>query len=940
MENDNDLDRLRAAGDGLNTTNRALRLRLAFADGISDSVLLPQRISGAEQLCGGIEYRILCVASDPCIPLKTFIGLGAELQIVTDRGELHNVCGVVTEASAGQSDGGLATYQLLLSDALSVMDLRTNTRVFLNKNELDIIEVLLNEWRQGNPPLAAAFDFELAFELGQQAYPKREFTMQYQETDAAFLRRLLKRRGIAWYFRAGAARPATGDDDGRETPPMHTLVMFSDQNQLKENRAGNVRYHRLDATEKRDAITAWCATRSLRPGNVEGFSWDYGDPMATEFMRTGARGTVDQGTRGNRMAAFLNDYRIETPHIADDNSDHAAMGRTRMARHDYESKHYRGESNIRDLRIAEWNSIEGHPELDQHSDEERKFVVTALQVTARNNLPKRFDARINRLFALSGWAAAGIDAAAAETPPYCNQFTCVRRGIKIVPAFDPRVDVPFARMQSAMVVGPSDEEVFCDQYGRVKVRFPGMRPEDHEHAQGSGASDTDADSANVRVATHWAGGGPGSVRQFGGQWLPRVDSEVLIAFVNNDPDKPIIVGQLYNKRATPPALSRNGGLPGGRFLSGLRSREIRGARGNQLCLDDSPGQISAQLASDHGHSELNLGWCSEPRANGAGTPRGEGAELRSDEYIAVRAAKGLLLSTWKSLGKAGGMSGKQLARDEYSALMRDCVSLFAALGKYAAEHQAMAQDGKEQEELQSLFEKWENGSNTAPKGSDGGAPVIALTAPAGVSFASAKAIVSYAASNIDTVAQQHLQMTAGQRVNLNAGKGISLFSHHDGVKAIAHYGKFLIQSQHDDTELNSAKTLKLTATEGKLSAMAKVIELIAEDGSFIKIGAGGITFGSSDGLKFHAPDFIFEGATTMAAELPKFDAGNTELKFAARYYAGIDGGLPAPGLPHKIKLNDGADKDGRNDGEGGSELLKSDAMHLAAIEVLDQEPKK
>lgn len=940
MEGDYDLVDQMMAGLGMSSANRALRLRLAFPEGSADDMLMPQRISGTETICGGIDYQVLCVAADASLPLKGFIGLAAELQLVTDRGDLHGICGIVTEARAGQSDGGLATYQLVLRDALAVMDLRTNTRVFLDKSERDIIDTMLREWRERVPALAAAFEYEFASELTQDRFPKRAFTMQCDETDAAFMRRLLKRRGIAWFFRAGNARTTAVPDDGRERSPVHTLVMFAESKLLKENAAGSVRYHRFGATEERDTITAWGAVRMLQPGIVTGFSWDYADPLADTFMTTNARGAAEQGVRGSQLAASIDDYRIETPHVGDNHADHAFLGKVLMARHDYETKQFHGESNIRDLRIAEWNAVEDHAELDNHSDEERKFVMTSLRVSARNNLPKGLDDRIDRLFVRNRWhrededGMSGLDQGDGDIR-YHNSFTCVRRAIRIVPAYDPRVDVPRARMQSALVVGPADEEVHCDHQGRVKVRFPGTRGSDHAHAQGAGASGTDADSAWVRVATHWAGNGPGSMRQCGADMLPRVGTEVLVDFVNGDPDKPIIVGQLYNESATPPALSRRGELPGNRFLSGLRSREIRGSRGSQLRFDDSPGQISAQLASDHGVSELNLGWCSEPRADGAGAPRGEGAELRSDEYIALRAAKGLLLSAWKRVGGAGGATGKQLARDEYIGLMRDCGELFGALGKYAEEHQALAQDAKAQDGLKSAFEQWENGSNTAPKGEQGGAPVIGITAPAGIGFATSQAIVSYAASNIDTVAQQHLQLTAGQRFNLNAGKGISLFSHHDGITAIAHNGKLLLQSQHDDTEINAAKNCKFTATEGKITAMAKVIELIAEDGSFIKIGDGGITFGSSTPLRFHAPDFDFDAPTTMATVLPTFGSGGTDLKFVAKYYPHIDGGLPAANLAHKIASSAGDNMDGKSDAAGKSSLLKSDAMHIASIDIRD-----
>ncbi|KAK0350479.1 hypothetical protein LTR94_028863, partial [Friedmanniomyces endolithicus] len=275
----------------------------------------------------------------------------------------------------------------------------------------------------------------------------------------------------------------------------------------------------------------------------------------------------------------------------------------------------------------------------------------------------------------------------------------------------------------------------------------------------------------VRVASQWAGTGDSHC---GNLTLPRVGTEVLVAFIGGDPDKPIIISQLYNARALPPPLSKNANLPTTRFLSGIRSQEIQGWRANQLRFDDTPREISAQLASDHAAAELNLGYLTEPRQQGGARARGEGAELRTQEAIALHAARGILLSTWKLLGGAAAKGG-QLARDDYLGLLRECGELCSSLGKYASEHNGLEVDGEEQRALLDRFVGWEDGSNTKPKATQPGEPVIAMTSPAGIGFASSKAIISYAGSNLDGVAQQHLQLTAGQRFSVNAGKGVSLF---------------------------------------------------------------------------------------------------------------------------------------------------------------------
>jgi type VI secretion system secreted protein VgrG len=591
----------------LATRDRPLRLILDGADGTGGESLLPQRIVGSEAVCGGFEFRMLCVSESATLPLKSFIGVPAELQVVTDCGQLRRICGIVTEAASGQSDGGLATYQLVMRDALSVLENKINTRVFQDKNELDIIEILVSEWQRRMPVLAATFDLHIDVGLTSRQFPRRQFIMQHNESDADLIRRLMQRRGIAWFFRSGLTSEKNVSSRGQQASRIgHTLVLFGDSSRLDQNAAGSVRFHRDAATEQRDAITGWSAVRILRPGIGSLHSWDYLQPGSTTFMTAGAPSQADQGERGNQLAAGLDDYQVGAPHLGDSPRDLSDLSDTQIAHHEYAAKWFKGEGGVRDLAVGEWFSLEGHPEIRTHPDSERQFVVTAQQIAAENNLPVEIGARVDRLFERSGWPR-GPDTfphkGDGQLLRYKTCFTCVRRTVRIVP---PRPVLPRPQLQTAIVVGPENEVIWCDHLGRVKVRFPGTRPEDHAHAAGAGSSDSDRDSAWVRVASSWAGNGLGNNVQCGTRLLPPVGTEVIIAFAGGDPDKPVIVGQVYNGTAPPPAFAREDGLPDTRYQSGLRSREVRGQRGNQLRLDDTSGQISAQLASDHGASELNL----------------------------------------------------------------------------------------------------------------------------------------------------------------------------------------------------------------------------------------------------------------------------------------------------------------------------------------------
>jgi type VI secretion system secreted protein VgrG len=891
---------------GLSEAKRPIRMRLSQGQDVLDDVLLIKRITGSETICGGLEYRLLCVSTHADLPLKDFIALAVELQFVTDRGDVRAVCGIVAQAAAGQSDGGLATYELVVRDALALMERRINTRVFRNRNELDITAAILNEWRKNNPVLAKAFDVDWSCVTGD--YPAREFTMQHNESDADFLRRLWKRRGIAWCMRPGQASQLQSQDS-----PAHVLVLFDDAFSLPQNAAGTVRYHRDGSTEESDTVIAWSPVRTLIPGSVTRQSWDY---MQGRPASSNALAQMNQGAMGNEFAASLDDYLIDVPHAGDDSDDFRRLGELRMKRHEYESKCFNGESSVRALCVGEWITLSDHREIDTHPQEEREFIVTRLEVEAENNLPKTVDDQVRRLFALSRWnsgpSSQSLQQASDERGMrYTNHFSCVRRGIPIVPHFDPRTDLPRPQLQSALVVGPAGEEVHCDEYGRVKVRFPGTRTEDHHHAQDAGASDSDRDSAWVRVASTWASS------QWGTITLPRVGDEVIVDFLGGDPDKPIIVAQVYGGTAGPPSFSHTGTLPGNKYLAGIKSKEVQGTRYNQLRLDDTPAQINAQLASQHGHSELNLGWLTHPRNEGKGEARGEGAELRSDHAVAVRGAQGVLISA-AGRTKAGG---KQLDRAELTGLAAALRGVQQQLSELSVTHHGEAAEEKELTQLIDHLEQWEMGSNTDADGSGvGGQPVVALSAPAGVAMASQENIAIGAQTHLDMVSLGNTQLSAGKKLLLRASESIGLFAHRLGIKLIAASGKLEMQTHGDDIEITSAKRIVLTATE-EIVLQAPKVRFVGL-GAQVDVGGGTITQQSSGVHTIKSSKFAHTGAGDGSPpDIAALKSEQAHDQQAILRWVGTD--EPMQDQRYRITTEDGRTFEGRTDAAGLTERFSS-----------------
>lgn len=927
MDRARDLLRHLLHGQSWSTENRQLRLRSAAGPlGDLKDVLLPLHVTGSEAICGGIEYHVACVAATGLL-LQDLIALPVEIQFVTDRGHLRSVCGLVDEAYAGDSDGGLGAYRLVVRDTLAVMEKRISSRVFRFQNELEIVQILFDEWRRGSAALADAFEYELDPMLDMAQFPPREQTMQYNESDAAFVRRLLKRRGIAWSFRPGRSR-TSAHDRAHDSGPAHTLMLFQDAAGLRQNMAGTVRYHREDATDGRDVITHWTEQRRLQSGQVTRHSWNYKNPRAAPLMTVTARSGVDQGSYGNGLAATLDDFFVDVPHVGNDVEDHQRLGQLRMSRYEFESKCFHGEGCVRDFCAGEYFTLQGHPDMAALPQSEREYVITELKLEARNNLPSDFTTYAERLFGggLANGLTAGRYSGEVNRPGLVHvRFTAVQRGVPIVPAFDPRVDLPHPQLQSAIVVGPPNEEVHCDALGRVKIRFPGMREADHRHAHGAGASDTQGDSAWVRVASDWAGNGYSAQQHSGTLTLPRVGTEVLVAFLGGDPDRPVITSQVFNQHALPPAFSGAGSLPGNRYLSGTRTREIQGQRGNQLHFDDTHGQIGAQLASDHGASQLNLGWMTRPRVDGKAEPRGEGAELRSDEAVAIRGGKGVLITA-----EASHAEGAQLGRAGLVGLADVLRSVVEEMGRQA-EHHAGDETTWSVEEMADRLRHWHYGSNLAAGAADGGGPIVAVTAPAGMVLASPDSVVLGSEKKVTVASAGDAEVGAGRNIFVRAARGISAFAHALGIKLVAASGNVTVQTNNGDIEIKSAGRISLVAAKG-IDLQAPEVKVVAQ-GAQADFGGDSVSLQCAGKQVEKAAQYLRlePGVGTPAAlNLPSTKV-RTDERLVLREEQTDE---PVRNQPYLAHLHDGSTVEGTTDEQGRTSLALSDAIGGIRFELL------
>lgn len=177
---------------GLTAQKRAIHIQFSNS-GLNSQVFL-QRIDGQHTLNEGLTAELICLSTNATISLKEFIGAQVAVDQVSDQGQLFRTTGIITEAAQGQSDGSLTLYKLTIQDATSLWHKRRNSRVFMSKSAVDVVETLFQEWQNKSPMFASSLSLDLSGL--QQQYDVRPFIMQSNETDYDFITRLLRSEGI------------------------------------------------------------------------------------------------------------------------------------------------------------------------------------------------------------------------------------------------------------------------------------------------------------------------------------------------------------------------------------------------------------------------------------------------------------------------------------------------------------------------------------------------------------------------------------------------------------------------------------------------------------------------------------------------------------------------------------------------------------------------
>ena len=515
----------------LSTSNRMYFLTL---QDYGEDDLLIEEMSGHEAVSELFEFRLRLLSESDDIDPRRIIGKWAILRIETfdtsHMGGERHWNGYVSRfsqtgrAASPDGDGDVYTYECDIVPWFWMLTQHEDCRIFQNLSVPDIIETIFGEF--------AFSDYKL--ELAE-THPQLEYCTQYNETTFDFISRLIEREGIHYYFRH--------NDEGGES--RHILVFTDNKDSNPALDPDELPFHHEGHAEDFDAIRTLSRSEQMRTRKVTLHDWDY--------KKRGSVGENAPTVLSIGSDHELERYRYPGGFVAQSGAGDADAGKhlSRVIMEAEESSHlrYRGDSQIRTLAPGHTFSLYDHP-FDEFNVE---YMILSVWHHGRNNL-------------IAGGGGGG---------DYGNEFT--------LQPHDTVYRAPLATRkglvrgpQTAIVVGPAGEEIYTDELGRIKVRF-------HWDRKVPGRStDKPDDKAScwIRVAQMWAGNG------YGTMFIPRIGMEVVVDFLEGDPDKPIVVGCVYNGINKPPYA-----LPADQTKSTIKTLSSKGGGGsNELRFEDKKGR--------------------------------------------------------------------------------------------------------------------------------------------------------------------------------------------------------------------------------------------------------------------------------------------------------------------------------------------------------------
>jgi type VI secretion system secreted protein VgrG len=462
---------------------------------------------------------------------KSLLGQIATVELTQADDTKRTLSGMITRFAQGGRDTRFTFYQMEIRPAVWVLTQHSQSRIFQHKSVPDILKSVFE-------------GFEVSFQV-KRTYKPRNYCVQYRETDFDFVSRLMEEEGIFYYFshKDGEHKLIIAD-----TPEAHQLCPTRNEIPF------HLKYEGENFVAK---VMEWETNYKLQTGKVT--FWDHNFQLPGKKLEASITSRFDIAmNKQMEVYDFPAGYARKYDGISSSNgetpedlqnifSDNQQTVKNAIDVLDSRYKTGKGSADCSSMTAGHRFKLLNHPTTDFNGD----YVITWIEHTA-NQSPS---------------FTTGEEPANA----YTNSFECISFGAG-APPFVPERKVPkpvIQGSQTAYVVGPAGEEIYTDKYGRVKVELNWDRD-----------TKADADSSCwVRVAQSWA------ANNWGSMFIPRIGMEVLVHFLEGDPDQPIITGCVYNPAAMPPYK-----LPDEKTKSTIKTNSSKGGGGfNEFRFEDKKG---------------------------------------------------------------------------------------------------------------------------------------------------------------------------------------------------------------------------------------------------------------------------------------------------------------------------------------------------------------
>ena len=487
--------------------------------------LLFLRMHAREEVSRLFEYEIDLLSKKGDIDPDKILAKSVTVKLELPERKTRHFNGYVTRFAQVGMHGRFHLYRAKVRPWLWFLTRGANCRIFQELTVPEILKKVFDECSIQNVKLDGL----------TASYAKRDYCVQYRESDFNFVSRLMEDEGICYFFQHA---------DGK-----HKLVLADSYSAHAPFEGyAKIPFSGLERTTRaeKEYIHQWSFEREVQPGKFVLDDYDFEKPKSELMVKTNQK-------RGHELAEF-EVYDYPGGYVKTGDGDHYV--RTRMEESHYQFELAEGQTNARGLATGFLFEITGHARGDQN----REYLV------------------------LSGdYELEFTEYEAMENPG--ARYACRFTALNSRQAFRPRRSTrkPFVQgPQTAVVVGPSGDEIYTDKYGRVKLHF---------HWDRLDKSDENS-SCWTRVSHPWAGKNWGMVA------IPRIGQEVVVDFLEGDPDRPLITGRVYNADQMPPW-----DLPANKTQTGILTRSSKGGSGsnaNAIRFEDKKGEEQLWI-----HAEKN-----------------------------------------------------------------------------------------------------------------------------------------------------------------------------------------------------------------------------------------------------------------------------------------------------------------------------------------------